>query len=180
MGGSCLSQWIVIWKNENTWCWCNVLLYNTFHGRSYTFLSGWIKLSCVLYSQVAPCTAVAASALCSLPGSTHVTHCGRDGDRANCQRRAKQPRPVTQPLVFGGRRAAVQSVRPCRAHRQLQQKGWKEESFSLSFITACPQPTVQRFPRYLTEYSWTDSNSSGAHISLALGDWRQADDLTDQ
>ena len=30
------------------YCWCNVLLYNTFYGRPYNFHNGLIKLSCIL------------------------------------------------------------------------------------------------------------------------------------
>ena len=29
-GGSCLREWLVIWKSENMGYWCTVLLHDTF------------------------------------------------------------------------------------------------------------------------------------------------------
>ena len=44
-------EWIVIWKSENMYCWCNVLLHNTYYGRPCHFRNGLIKLSYILYEK---------------------------------------------------------------------------------------------------------------------------------
>ena len=48
-GGSCLCEWIVIWKSQTKRWGCNVLLYGTFYGRLCNLCNGLMKMSCILY-----------------------------------------------------------------------------------------------------------------------------------
>ena len=59
MGGSCLCEWILIWKSESLSQLCNVLFYNMFYGSPCNLCNnGSIKLSCIMCVHINACVCV--------------------------------------------------------------------------------------------------------------------------